>query len=552
MSNLFLERARRSCGGKAAALLELKLAGFHVPEFVVSPDDLVGAVATLGTPLAVRSSATVEDGQSISFAGQFESFLNLHSIDEVQTAVDRCRASVFTPSVIKYCQANGVDSDALRMEVIIQRMIQPELAGVAFTVNPATGAEEVVVEACQGTADALLAGRQSALPPDHPLVVKHLAMIETTCRKIQRHLGAPQDIEFAIRDETFYVLQSRPITRIGFRSEMGEWTSADFRDGGVSSGVCSPLMWSLYQFIWDRSLNGFLRQIKLSDKEFTASRFFYGRPYWNLGAVKQCVAKLPGFVEREFDRDLSVQAQYEGDGICTPVTLSGFLRAIPTLWAVGKFFKLQAAFDRKFLDGGFASLQKKYDGVLHETDRFRELIQQAYFTTESNYFRTIFACSLAKLDFMMSFPDADDPALVAALPRIRHMAPIDRLHDMAAMGSHDVSAVITEFRHHCRRGLDIRHPRWDEDSEFVQEMLNRLPESAGSNPRPSYENARQECYPDYPRVSEKSSLENSTACVTFCGFANRCAIYPARCTISSDATFYTLPIIVVLVTTSSS
>ena len=183
MSNLFLERARRSCGGKAVALLELKLAGFHVPEFVVSPDDLEGAVEALGTPLVVRSSATVEDGKNISFAGQFESFLNLQSIDEVQAAVDRCRASVFTPSVIKYCQANGVDSDALQMEVIIQRMIQPELAGVAFTVNPATGAEEVVVEACQGTADALLAGRQSGLPPDHPLVVKHLATIETNLSK---------------------------------------------------------------------------------------------------------------------------------------------------------------------------------------------------------------------------------------------------------------------------------------------------------------------------------------------------------------------------------
>ena len=284
---------------------------------------------------------------------------------------------------------------------------------------------------------------------------------------------------------------------------MGEWTSADFRDGGVSSGVCSPLMWSLYQFIWDRSLNSFLRQIKLSDNEFTASRFFYGRPYWNLGAVKQCVAKLPGFVEREFDRDLSVQAQYEGDGICTPITLSGFLRAIPTLWAVGKFFNVQAAFNRKFLDGGFASLRKKYDGVSHETDRFRELIEQAYFTTESNYFRTIFACSLAKLDFMMSFPHADDPTLVAALPRISHMAPIDRLHDMAAMGSDDVSTLITEFRHHCRLGLDIRHPRWNEDSEFVLEMLNRLPESAGSDPRPAYENARQEAWSRLPARKRK-------------------------------------------------
>src|SRR5215218_5515446 len=106
-------------------------------------------------------------------------------------------------------------------------------------------------------------------------------MIAEVARKIMRYLGAPQDIEFAIADGTLYILQARPITRIGFTSEIGEWTNADFRDGGVSSRVCSPLMWSLYDFIWEHTLKGSLRQLHLFDGDFQAARMFFGRPYWN-------------------------------------------------------------------------------------------------------------------------------------------------------------------------------------------------------------------------------------------------------------------------------
>ncbi|MCH7685315.1 MAG: hypothetical protein IH899_01305 [Planctomycetes bacterium] len=492
-------------GGKAAVLLELQSAGFRVPDFFVSPSDLAEAVNSLGTPLAVRSSATVEDGETVSFAGQFRSYLNLWSLEEVEAAVRKCRESVQAPSVVEYCRRNGVDPSSLRMEVIVQRMIQPELAGVAFTVNPVTGAEEVFVEACEGLADELLAGRKTALPHDHHLVKKYFPKIETTARKIQRHFGAPQDIEFAVEDETLYILQSRPITRIGFAPDIGEWTNADFRDGGVSSGVCTPLMWSLYDFIWEDTLKGFLREIKLLDSNFEAGRMFFGRPYWNLGAVKQCLAKMPGFVEREFDTDLSVQIQYEGDGICTPVTVFGLLRAIPTLFAIRSFFRNQEQLARQFLTGGFDAIERKYEPISGDVDSaFRKLVEQDYFTTESNYFRTIYAASFAKLDFKMSFPEADYTSLVAALPEMRHMAPTRTLREMAACGDRDVSPLLRTFRHHCRWGLDIREARWDEDREFVEELLCRLPASAVVDPRPAYEQARAEALSRLPARKRKS------------------------------------------------
>jgi len=484
-------RSFAACGGKAVRLLELQAAGFRVPEFVVSPPNIRIAVEQLGTPLAVRSSASAEDSVGASFAGQFRSFLNLSTHEEVEEAVRLCRESLDAPSVIDYCRRSGLDSRSIRMEVIIQRMIVPELAGVAFTVNPVTGEEHIAIEACIGLADELLAGHVQPLPSDHPLLRQHCEEIERTSRQIQRHFGAPQDIEFAIQAGTLYILQSRPITRIAFAANIGEWTNADFRDGGVSSSVCTPLMWSLYDFVWDRTLKDCLRELKLLKKDFQSGRMFFGRPYWNLGAVKECLAKLPGFVEREFDDDLSVQINYDGNGQCTPCSLPRVLGAVPTLLGMRKFFRLQQRRAEQLLSGGFETLMQKYERMPESVQTtFRDLIERDYFHIESNYFRTIFAASLAKLDFKSSFPTADYGALVAALPPLRHMAPVRAVKAMLNRTDERLAEVVSTYRHHCRLGLDVRFSRWDEDRTFVQQMLASMPVSGGEDPRPAYEAAR--------------------------------------------------------------
>lgn len=491
-------------GGKAAALLELQSAGFNVPDYLISPCDIAHAVSILGVPLAVRSSATVEDGRSVSFAGQFQSYLDLDSPDEVEAAVQRCRDSLHTASVAEYCEHHGIDPDALRMEVIVQRMVRPELAGVAFSVNPTTGANQVAVEACEGTAVELLAGRTSPLPVDHPLLQQYLPEIESLARALQRHFGAPQDVEFAIENGVVYVLQSRPITRIGFAPDVGEWTNAVFRDGGVSNGVCSPLMGSLYEFVWGDALKGFLREIRLLREDFPAGRQLFGRPYWNLGAVKRALSRLPGFVEREFDADLSVQIQYDGDGRRTPVSLFTLARAASSLWAIRQVVRNQPQEADELLTADFQHIERKYEPVRHDTTQaFRELIESDYKRVETTYFRTIFATSLAKLEFTQSFPDADYPALMSALPELRHMAPLRRLRERTAAGLSDIEPWLRQMRHHSDRGLDVRFPRWDEEREFVREMLDSPPAPRGGDPHPAYWTARQEAVGRLPRSKRR-------------------------------------------------
>ena len=486
---------RLQIGGKAACLFELQAAGFRVPEFELAPaapEELAQVAARIGFPLAVRSSATVEDGSDSSFAGQFQSFLNLRSQSELELAVAQCRDSVHSAGVVAYCRQHGIDPDAIRMEVIIQRMIEPELAGVAFTVNPTTGSEEVVVEACAGLADGLLAGSQTALPAEHPLLAAHLSEITATMRRVQRHFGAPQDVEFAIADGVLYLLQARPITRIGFSPELGEWTNANFRDGGVSSSVCTPLMWSLYDLIWDQTLKGCLREIRLSGDDFQAGRMFFGRPYWNLGAVKQRMTRVPGFTEREFDADLDVRIDYEGPGRRTPVTPWTVWRAIPTIAALPGFFRRQQQQAETLLTD-FPTIERRWNASSAEAaSTFRELIERDYLRTESTYFRTIYAVSLAKLDFVESFPACDYAALVAALPELQHMAPLRAKRAQSERGESDVDALVTAFRHQCRFGIDVCHPRWDEDAEFAGRLLSSLTAAAGVDPRPAYERARAE------------------------------------------------------------
>jgi pyruvate,water dikinase len=447
----------------------------------------------------VRSSVCAEDGPGLSFAGQFRTFLNLRTAGEVEVALRQCRESVSSPSVLDYCRRSDVDPLSLRMAVIVQRMVQAELAGVAFTVNPATGAEEVVIEACEGLADDLLAGRKAALPATHPLLRKHAPEIERTARAIQRHFGAPQDIEFAIEGGRLYILQSRPITRINFAPGTGEWTNADFRDGGVSSSVCTPLMWSLYDFIWEPALKGFMHDIRLLRDDFQAGRMFFGRPYWNLGAVKQCLATLPGFVEREFDRDLSIQPGYDGNGISTPVTLRGVVRALPTLLAIPGTWRRQERLDHALLAGGFDALVRRFETIPADVDgAFRDLVHDAYRITETNYFRTIFCASLAKLAFMEAFPGADYAALASALPEMRHLDPTRALREMAARGETDIAPLLKRFGHHGRRELDISAPRWDEDPEWVAALLARHATAGGSDPYPRYAAARAQALAGLP------------------------------------------------------
>lgn len=228
-----LSRAdRRVVGAKAANLGDLSRAGFPVPDgFVVtsqSDEDVLKAAASLGdVPLAVRSSAIAEDLAEASFAGQYETVLDVRGPDRLLAAIDRVRSSARSARVRDYLTARtDAETEGEEIAVLVQRMLAPEAAGVAFTANPVTGERgEVVITAARGLGERVVSGEalgddwvvrdgapvcrrsvERAIDPDQALDVARLA------RRVEAQFGVPQDIEWAIEERRVYLLQARPMT----------------------------------------------------------------------------------------------------------------------------------------------------------------------------------------------------------------------------------------------------------------------------------------------------------------------------------------------------
>lgn len=220
-------------------------------------DQLVAAYRELGSSavVAVRSSATGEDGADASFAGMNRSITNVCGEDAVADAVVDCWGSLFTPRVVTYRASRGFTADP-SMAVVVQQMIAPEQAGVAFTADPATGdVDVVVIEAAFGQGEVVVGGR---VEPDTYVVAKdtlelrdhrigykaikvvrgedgrdavvqlppaeteaavlddvHLRRIARLAIQAEAHAGCPQDVEWAVEGGMTWLVQARPITTLG-------------------------------------------------------------------------------------------------------------------------------------------------------------------------------------------------------------------------------------------------------------------------------------------------------------------------------------------------
>src|SRR5438876_8683887 len=135
-------------------------------------------------PVSVRSSATAEDLPEASFAGQQETFLNVIGIEAVLTSVQHCFASLWTDRATQYRASLGIAPRSVRLAVVVQRMVEAEVAGVLFTANPLTGKRrEIVIDANPGLGEAVVSG---ATNPDHFVVQTMTGEI------VERRLGDKQ------------------------------------------------------------------------------------------------------------------------------------------------------------------------------------------------------------------------------------------------------------------------------------------------------------------------------------------------------------------------
>lgn len=280
---------RAVVGGKAAVLGRLARLGFRIPPgFIVTAaaferiDDgldekLTAALGHLGTgPFAVRSSAVAEDLPDASFAGLYETYLDVDQAG-IGEAVRRCFASAAEHRVSAYQTAMKTHGRVSRqpdgsswqqMAVLVQQMVPAQVAGVAFTANPVTGQrDEVVVTAVRGLGERLVSGAAigqewvirgqqatTTRPGEEVLSAPQALEVAELARSVTTQFAVPQDIEWAIDEKhRLYLLQARAMTALPDTVEWtppgpGLWTR-NFRLGEWLPEAMTPLFadWPLHR-----------------------------------------------------------------------------------------------------------------------------------------------------------------------------------------------------------------------------------------------------------------------------------------------------------------
>jgi pyruvate,water dikinase len=202
---------------------------------------------------AVRSSATAEDLPHASFAGQQDTYLNVIGKEAILQHISKCWASLFTDRAVIYRMQNGFDHSQVYLSVIVQRMVFPQASGILFTADPITSNRKLLsIEASFGLGEALVSGLVSAdcykvqegeivdkriatkelavygrreggtetrqIDPDQQktqtLTEQQILQLARIGRQIEAYFGYPQDIEWCLAHDTFYIVQSRPITTL--------------------------------------------------------------------------------------------------------------------------------------------------------------------------------------------------------------------------------------------------------------------------------------------------------------------------------------------------
>lgn len=373
-----IEEQNPYLGGKGRNLVALKNAGLQVPKFAIIPADYLQKLIpdeiqksgdqqmvrnfisnyrfdqklldsgtnyfSQKTFLAIRSSALVEDGKKHSFAGQFESYLYVKPQD-LGTYLRKVWLSNYSERVKQYKKIQEVGEKEEGIAIIVQEMIDAEVSGVAFGVNPASGnEEESIINAVYGVGEGLVSGQLNAdffcikaqeiqseivekssfftfnkqighgvvegkveekLQNVASLSEEQILQITATLKLMKKILGRPQDMEFAIKDDRLYYLQTRPITQIAQPREQKSnyilWDNSNIIES--YPGITTPLTFSFISQSYQKAYQLFSAYMGVNSKVIHANEQVFkntlglinGRVYYNLKTWYHMLAMLPGY-----------------------------------------------------------------------------------------------------------------------------------------------------------------------------------------------------------------------------------------------------------------
>lgn len=300
--------------------------------------------------VSVRSSGLEEDSKLASFAGQFSTFLFVKGEDEILKSIKMCFASAFSKRIMSYREQKKIKTESIKMGVVIQKMLFPKASGVLFTRNPIdiNDRKNLLISSSFGVGEGVVSGliscdefkvdRENLTTNERKIEEKstRLDFVENELKEvsnsdeaknisslsdeaviklsklsleIEKNIGSPQDIEFAVENDEIFLLQTRPITHLPNdkffdKKTMGEhiilWDNSNIIES--YSGVTSPLTFSFASYAYREVYIQFLEFMGVPEKEIQENHKIFrnllglirGRIYYNLIHWYELVLMLPG------------------------------------------------------------------------------------------------------------------------------------------------------------------------------------------------------------------------------------------------------------------
>lgn len=383
-------------GGKAEGLVRLIQYGFDVPEGFVIVDASEGRLpadveeryrSMGGGKVAVRSSAIGEDSGEASFAGQYETILDVEGPDALHAAIDECLKSVDNARSTAYRDDHAGEGH-IAMNIVVQRMVDARAAGVLFTANPINARrDQVVIDGVHGLGEALVSGHAT---PDHWVVRRDGTVLEYEQQgetpvlsddEVQRlfegaleaesKYGAPLDMEWAIgRDGALNWLQARPITKLpGDPNELDTTPEPEHvytwcNIGEMMPGAVTPLTFSITGRGIDTGMQQAYRRSGVRVPKTEGLRYvgmYFGHMFLNLTTLSEIAADVAGSTKRQMCMALCGRDILE---IAEPDPAPRLQRALS---GSRYFFQLlSAARHRQDLDALIADLKLSTSGTPNE------------------------------------------------------------------------------------------------------------------------------------------------------------------------------------------
>jgi pyruvate,water dikinase len=502
-------------GQKAATLARLKQLGYPIPEgWIFQPgDDLEVIVSFLNPsvnyPLVVRSSAIGEDTDLTSAAGQYNTFLNITTPEQLETAIINCLESYHNFNAIQYRQDHHQQDQG--MNVLIQKQINGVFSGVAFSRDPVNQLDEAIaIEALPGATIQVVSGKVTPrqyrvydqsdqmrieTPENQPQDLPEKLIIEVallTQKITQLYQNIPQDIEWTYDGEKLWILQVRPITNL-----QPIWTRKIAAE--VIPGLIHPLTWSINQpltcGVWGEIFSIVLGK-NSQDLDFTqTATLHYHQAYFNASLLGKIFLRMG--LPPESLEFLTRGAKFSKPPLISTIqNIPGLMRLLQREWNLERDFKRDY---KDYFIPNLTKSQAKLKQKISEPELLENIEIILATLKKATYYsilaplsfairQAIFKVSLEKLD-QSKTPEVKSITTLANLANaIRKLIPLDQIKDnnCAELFSYfaeipegqsirdQIDQWLDQFGYLSDVATDISVPRWQENRHPVRELLTEF------------------------------------------------------------------------------